>query len=40
VEVDRAFGGLGGKIGGFVVYAQAHIGAKIMGFVICAQAHI
>jgi hypothetical protein len=29
VEVDGAFGGLGGKIGGFVVYAQAHIWRRL-----------
>jgi hypothetical protein len=40
VEVDGAFGGLGGKIRGFVIYAQTHVGREIRDLVIYAQAHI
>jgi hypothetical protein len=31
VEINRAFGGLGGKIGGNVVYAQAHMNGEKLG---------
>jgi hypothetical protein len=41
VEVNGALGGLGRKIGGFVIYAEAHmIGAKIRGYAIYAQARL
>lgn len=40
MEVDRAFSGLGGKIGGFIIYAQAHGAREVRDLVIDAQARI